>query len=348
MYPADSNFIVSLLDIHVSPQESQPEDPPLEILEAGTGHGALTLHLARAIHAANPSPPPELFFTTKQSTEQSTEQSPPDTGTVPREDSLIDGETPVSSTEFAPDNELGELAMQNWKSNRGAVIHTVEISAEHSQHAEKIFRGFRRGMYAGDADFYVGDVSEWIDRQSALRGPDGPEQADKTFLSHVILDLPDSYRHVAKAASTLRADGVMLVFNPSITQIIACVKLIRDEKLSLVLDRVIELGLGLTGGKDWDVRVIKLRALLKREKAEVEALAATGNATSLESDNSEETAGEEMEQLETRGKEQVKMLTQCDTGFETICRPKAWARVVGGGFLGVLRKMKHSEVTSGK
>ena len=33
------------------------EESRLEIFEAGTGHGSLTLHLARAIHAANPHPP---------------------------------------------------------------------------------------------------------------------------------------------------------------------------------------------------------------------------------------------------------------------------------------------------
>ena len=47
---------MSLLDIHVEPATSVgPTDSRrLEILEAGTGHGSLTLHLARSIHAANP------------------------------------------------------------------------------------------------------------------------------------------------------------------------------------------------------------------------------------------------------------------------------------------------------
>ncbi|KFX96568.1 hypothetical protein V490_03275, partial [Pseudogymnoascus sp. VKM F-3557] len=60
VYPADANLIVSLLDLNPTvpdPSSSSPS-PPLEIFEAGTGHGALTLHLARAIHAANPAPPP--------------------------------------------------------------------------------------------------------------------------------------------------------------------------------------------------------------------------------------------------------------------------------------------------
>jgi tRNA A58 N-methylase Trm61 len=54
IYPADANLIVSLLDLHPDASvESDGEESKLEVLEAGTGHGALTLHLSRAIHAAN-------------------------------------------------------------------------------------------------------------------------------------------------------------------------------------------------------------------------------------------------------------------------------------------------------
>lgn len=53
VYAGEANLIVSLLDIHASPPDSAGDAPALEILEAGTGHGSLTLHLARAIHAAN-------------------------------------------------------------------------------------------------------------------------------------------------------------------------------------------------------------------------------------------------------------------------------------------------------
>lgn len=42
---------MALLDIHVAAGCA----PPVEIFEAGTGHGSLTLQLCRAIHAANPT-----------------------------------------------------------------------------------------------------------------------------------------------------------------------------------------------------------------------------------------------------------------------------------------------------
>lgn len=45
---------MNLLDLHPHEGWCPPTDEPeTEILEAGTGHGALTLHLARAVHAAN-------------------------------------------------------------------------------------------------------------------------------------------------------------------------------------------------------------------------------------------------------------------------------------------------------
>jgi tRNA A58 N-methylase Trm61 len=53
IYPADANLIVNLLDLHPDASDEGSNEPKLEILEAGTGHGALTLHLSRAIHAAN-------------------------------------------------------------------------------------------------------------------------------------------------------------------------------------------------------------------------------------------------------------------------------------------------------
>jgi tRNA A58 N-methylase Trm61 len=61
IYASYSSSMLSLLDIHVAPPTSTNEpshtQPPLEILESGTGHGSLTIHLSRAIAAANPPPP---------------------------------------------------------------------------------------------------------------------------------------------------------------------------------------------------------------------------------------------------------------------------------------------------
>jgi hypothetical protein len=94
----------------------------LEIFEAGTGHGSLTLALARAVHAGN---------------------------------SHL--KTPVDSD--------GE-----WKKRRSAVIHSLDISEKHSLHACTVVHGFRRGMYSRSFEFYVGDPTQWMLRQSEERG----------------------------------------------------------------------------------------------------------------------------------------------------------------------------------
>ncbi|KAJ5987724.1 hypothetical protein N7481_002934 [Penicillium waksmanii] len=53
IYPYDANLIVSLLDLHPNPPAAGVNKPQIEILECGTGHGSLTLHLACV-----PSTPP--------------------------------------------------------------------------------------------------------------------------------------------------------------------------------------------------------------------------------------------------------------------------------------------------
>jgi tRNA A58 N-methylase Trm61 len=161
IYPSDTNLIVSLLDIHVDTYSPTSTSPPLEILEAGTGHGALTLHLSRAIHAANP---PRL--------EKSTQ--------LQSEDGLEDA---VYLGESVADLDHGNVESQ--KKSRRAIVHTLDISKKHSKHASKIVEGFRHGLYAANVDFHVGDVSDWIASQKSSRNTEDP------FLSYVFLDLPN-------------------------------------------------------------------------------------------------------------------------------------------------------------
>jgi tRNA (adenine57-N1/adenine58-N1)-methyltransferase len=124
IYPADANLIVSLLDLHpevYDPEKS--EDEKLEILEAGTGHGGLTLHLSRAIHAGN-SPVPKAL---------------PD-----------------------EDPEATSARIADWKTSRQAILHTIDISSQYSAHARQTIRAFRRGQYFNNIDFHTGSVSDWV------------------------------------------------------------------------------------------------------------------------------------------------------------------------------------------
>ncbi|KAF1366112.1 S-adenosyl-L-methionine-dependent methyltransferase [Lizonia empirigonia] len=296
LYPSDTNLIVSLLDIHVdTPSSALNEESPFEILEAGTGHGALTLHLARAIHAANPPLPraPDYAINVEEP-----------------EDAVYLGES-IS--------DLQETNVESWKSCRRAIIHTLDISSKHSKHAKKIVQGFRHGLYAGNVDFHVGDVSAWIASQKVTRRTDEP------FLNHVFLDLPNAESHLANVAPALRVNGLLAVFNPSITQIAQCVEKIREEKLPYLLDQVVELGAGMI--REWDVRVVKPRSTLKKPVAK---------------DSPEASDAEPIDPVkgqEIRDDELAENLAKEEERWAMVCRPKAGQMVVGGGFLALWRRM---------
>ncbi|CAI6335877.1 unnamed protein product [Periconia digitata] len=299
IYPHDANLIVSLLDIHVDTYASSADSPPMEILEAGTGHGALTLHLSRALHAGNPPPPPP--------------KSPAFDDEQNMEDAVYDGAG------------LDELNQKSWQDDRRAILHSLDISAKHSKHARKIVAGFKRGMYARNVDFHVGDVSAWIAQQKASRKTDDP------FLSHVFLDLPSSQSHLANVAPALHPNGMLAVFNPSITQIGECVDEIRKQHMPYVLEQVVELGVGTV--REWDVRQVKPRATLKKPLG-VESEPSSPSTGPVDPEKEQQARdGELAEELLEKQEEEK---------WAMICRPKAGQMVVGGGFLGLWRRMERS------
>jgi tRNA (adenine57-N1/adenine58-N1)-methyltransferase len=293
-------LIVSLLDIHVDTPSGTPTDePPFEILEAGTGHGALTLHLARAIHAGNPplAKTPDYAINVDEP-----------------EDAVYLGESM---------SDLQETTIESWKPGRRAIVHTLDISSKHSKHAKKIVQGFRHGLYAGNVEFHVGDVSAWIASQRVTR------QTDEPFLNHVFLDLPNADTHLANVVPALRVDGLLAVFNPSITQIAQCVEKIREEKLPYLLDQVVELGAGMI--REWDVRAVKPRSTLK--KPGVKESPEASDAESIDPVKGQEARDDEL--ADTLAKEEEK--------WAMVCRPKAGQMVVGGGFLALWRRMERTE-----
>ncbi|UPX13833.1 uncharacterized protein EKO05_0004332 [Ascochyta rabiei] len=297
LYPSDTNLIVSLLDIHVdTPSSALNNEPRFEILEAGTGHGALTLHLARAIHAANPplAKIPDYAINVDEP-----------------EDAVYLGES-IS--------DLQDTTVESWKSCRRAIVHTLDISSKHSKHARKIVQGFRHGLYAGNVDFHVGDVSAWIASQKVIR------QTDEPFLDHVFLDLPNAESHLANVAPALHVNGFLAVFNPSITQIAQCVEKIREEKLPYLLDQVVELGAGTI--REWDVRAVRPRSTLKKPDAKESPEVADAESV------------DPVKGQEARDGELAASLAKEEEKWAMVCRPKAGQMVVGGGFLALWRRME--------
>lgn len=293
---------MSLLDLHVDTPSSSPNGNPLvEILEAGTGHGALTLHLARAIHAANPPMPKLQNYASEQETED-----------------------PVYLGESISD--LQDANMENWRANRGAIVHTVDISGKHSKHARKIVGGFKHGMYAGSVDFYVGDPTSWITEQQRAR------KTNDAFLSHVILDLPEADSYLDIVASALQVNGLLAVFNPSITQIAECVEKIRKERMPYLLDQVVELGASTI--REWDVRGVRPRATLRKAEQKDGPELSSG-AEAMDAVKGQE--GREDEAAQDLGKSEEK--------WAMVCRPKAGLEVVGGGFVALWRKMEPAHLS---
>lgn len=307
----------------------------LEILEAGTGHGGLTLHLARAIHAAN------LPLLGKRHTVTSVQgKNDPSAQSIPA--TTVAG--PKMETPFTQDSDiLGDSGTRIdgsiSKSHRQAVIHSLELSPSHLHHAIKLVEGFRHGQYADDVEFYVGDVSAWIDKQLIQRGLHGAEIKNKAFLSHVILDLPGSQSHLEKAASVLHVNGTLIVFNPSITQIIACVKEIKLNMLPLELDRILEVDQGMVGGREWDVRAMKPRALARAGAEKNVNLDEDRAPTGASDQGLTEDVGDSG--VETRQNDTIQEFVKGESEWYMVCRPKFTQRWSGGGFVGVWKKMRH-------
>lgn len=291
IYPADAALIVELFDLHANPfhlnDHADQSAPKLEILEAGTGHGALTLYLSRAIHGSNP-PAPEF-----------------------------DG---------AEDETSRANAIEAWKRRRRAIIHTIEHSAKYSQHAEQTVKGFKHGIYHSNIDFHVTDVGAWT--RKALNDRD-----EKPFLSHAFLDLPHAETHLEVLAKALRTNGCLIVFKPSITQILECVSAIKGAGILLELENVIELGVnGGSGGREWNVKAVKTKSSNQhvplqdsgyRDEAEVTGHEGSESETKTDFDN-------HMEESSPSTSERWSM----------VCRPKVGERIVGGGFLGIWRKQR--------
>lgn len=86
------------------------------------------------------------------------------------------------------------------------------------------------------------------------------ERDRKSFLSYVFLDLPDVHERLRECFEAMHDGAKVLIFVPSITQAADCVKMIRhDRAMRLNVETVVELGEGISNGRQWDVRAVTLR-----------------------------------------------------------------------------------------
>jgi len=305
IYPPDANTIVNLLDLHpdAAPGPKEKDSPRLEILEAGTGHGGLTLHLARAIHAANP-PAPSI---------------PNPSG----EDGESDSDDAINA------------AWMQWKRERRAVIHSIDVKERYSKHARDIVRRFRRGMYFGNVDFHVGDIVEFVNARLASATTENPNE--EPFLSYAVLDLSSAMSYLDIIAKALRVDGKLVIFNPSITQIAECRQKIHEQRIPLMFEKAVELGVGMSAGREWDVRPTFVRAKQKQPPQQGERNVEDKDDECYESvtrEGSEENF--HIEEAEAQSQEKV----EPKKDWVMVCRPKVGKTVIGGGFVGLWSKKR--------
>jgi tRNA (adenine57-N1/adenine58-N1)-methyltransferase catalytic subunit len=314
IYASYCETIVSLLDLHpypptwTEPVNGSSPQKHIEILEAGTGQGGLTMHLARAIAAAN-SPPPAAPFPTER-------QSP-----------YLDG-----TAQPLDDNHARYIS---YLQSRRAVIHTIENVPIHSTHAENLIRGYRRGMYWPHIDFHTGSVDDWL--ASRLPAADGPSNESKRpFLTHAILDLPSTEDYLEATCNAMRDGAILVVFTPSITQVGDCLRKIRQLGLPLGLRETVELGEGISTGRQWDLRLV-------RPRRKTDDKLSTPPIPDQPSDHDSETDVEEhdtdADPAEAEGVV-VERTTQPGPEAEPkmVCRPRVGELTMGGGFLGVWEK----------
>lgn len=195
-------------------------------------------------------------------------------------------------------------------------------------------RGFRKGLYAGNVDFHVGDLSKFVEGELKRRGTGEP------FLSYAVLDLPATEDHLETVAKALRDDAVLTVFCPSVTQIAECVEHVKRHDLPFFLEQVVELGANYSAGRPWAVRVVKPRVVQRIENEHIEATEA------IEAEQSSQAEADPLERHESIV-ETVKKTVGRITGsvpveemnnWKTVCRPEIGGRITGGGFLGVWRR----------
>ena len=216
--------------------------------------------------------------------------------------------------------------MTEWKARRGAIIHTLDLSAAHSKHARKTVRDFRRGMYAGDIDFHVGDVAAFIEQQRRERRHSAP------FLSYVILDLPGVDAHLQAVVDSMHNDATLAVFCPSISQIAECVRAVKKHDLPFALEQVVELGANNAAGKQWDVRAVRPRAAQDKTVREGRD-SGDGIIGRMVAFGAKFFGSRDGQRRKNRNE-------STDEALQMVCRPKTGYFVHGGGFLGLWKRIK--------
>jgi hypothetical protein len=196
-------------------------------------------------------------------------------------------------------------------------------------------------MYVPHIDFHVASIGDWIHSQLDTRRHSSSvfrKSANaEPFLSYVILDMPGCHFQIETVAPAMRDGALLVVFVPSVTQIGDCVRIMRDKGLKLQMEKVLELGEGVSNGRVWDVRLARKRARpndsgpTMRESQSVDETNTSGKGSGADAS---EATGSDTDSLQSAE-------VEASRGDDSVmvCRPKVGRMTIGGGFIGLWRKV---------
>ncbi|KAK6536938.1 hypothetical protein TWF281_001145 [Arthrobotrys megalospora] len=255
IYPADAAAIVQSLDLHVS-AEIDPEDGPVEVLEAGTGHGSLTLHLARALYAGH-----------------------------------LSEENPVSILHSVEkDKKVHIAAMKLLKGFRRGIYDGPGVRF-YNDDVESWLRARLPSPEGSEVP-----AAESTSEQSTIQGTSSTGKLTtgsvrKPLLSACVLDLPEIRPLLPLLQQTMYPGAILGYWAPSITQIAAVVENVKFNRLPFLVEKVLEFGNGVggAGARVWDVRPALVKSRVKANKSHKSA----SSQRSSEGDETETAANQD-------------------------------------------------------
>ncbi|RVD87742.1 uncharacterized protein DFL_001954 [Arthrobotrys flagrans] len=283
IYPADAAAIVQSLDLHVS-AEIDPEDGPLEVLEAGTGHGSLTLHLARALYAGH-----------------------------------LGKENPVSILHSVEkDKKVHEAAMKLLKGFRRGIYDGPGVKF-YNDDVEAWLRARLPSPEASEVPAIESISEENTAQETSLTDKPATESAKRPLLSACVLDLPEIRPLLPLLQDNMHLGAILGYWAPSITQISAVVEHVKLNRLPFLVEKVLEFGNGVggAGARVWDVRPALVRSRVKANKSHRSA----SSQRSAEDDETETTANEDAVAKEDQTKKPTaewEMVCRPKTGERTV------------------------------
>ena len=143
--------------------------------------------------------------------------------------------------------------------------------------------------------------------------------------------MPASHLQIESVARAMKDGALLVVFVPSVTQIGDCVRVILDKGVKLQMEKVLELGEGISNGRVWDVRLAKKRA---RPNGAITTGRPNVSKGLEEEGPAVESVGDDADVMQSASPDE-----RPEDDSVMVCRPKVGKMTIGGGFIGLWRKL---------